>query len=153
MKERIIVAAIFLLGSFAVNAGEIYYCVKNGKKIMSDQSCDKFDASEQKHVYTENMPPLNISQGLTQNQINKVRLIDEANRQQALIDEHQRIANQRQAQLQQLNDKNTCMALENRKKQILSAQRAPNNISSLNYYQEELRKTNDELYRLHCKTL
>lgn len=153
MQKPATLAAILILASLTAHADAIYYCNKNGKKIVTDRPCEEFGAQEKRRINPQDLPPLSTSQGLRPDQIEQARQIDQRNQQQAQIDEQQRQAMQRQAQAQQGQKSQICASLESHKQSLIAAQRMPNSMQTLNYYREELRKVNDELYARRCETL
>jgi len=152
MKKHAILAAGLLLASFLADANAIYYCSKNGKKIISDLPCQNQDAEEHKRVYGQNVAPIETSQGLRSAQTDQGRQMDPRAQQQAQPDEQLR-----QVKLQQRNEqvekKRVCAGLEARKQNYTAAQRAPNSTQMLDWYREQLRGVNDELYSRNCETL
>lgn len=153
MQKLAILAVILSLASFSANADAIYYCNKNGKKIVTDRPCEDLGAQEKKRINPEDLPPLSTSRGLTANQIEQSKQIDQRYHQQSQIDDQQRQIKQQAAQSQKANNKAVCVSLDRQKQSIISAQRAPNSGAMHDYYREQRRKIDDEIYRLGCETM
>jgi hypothetical protein len=141
---------IFLLFGTAfavtVSAQSIYYCTKNGKKIVTDQPCENHGASQSKRVDYQEMPPLTITQGLTDSEKRKGQALTERlNREDRQYLQAKKYE-QAKLQSQKSNNERVCSELWRYKEQIVSHLR----YRSTDYWNSEHRRVNDEIYRREC---
>jgi len=153
MRTRVVLLAILIFSSVTVSADVIYYCTKDGKKLVTDKPCQELGAQEKKRVNAEDLRPLNTTRGLTQGDLNRSQEIDDRLDRRNQADAENREERRAQAQVEQAQGKAACSGLEQEKKNIVVAQRSPLSSQAQDYYRERLRWVNDELYRLNCETL
>lgn len=134
----------------AISSAEtIFYCMRDGRKVISDQPCADQKAREVKRIDGADLPPINTSKALSTSDRQRARDFDA--RQQQEDEQNRQNEAQRQNQAQQSaaasQDKAAyCDLLYRRKADIVSAQRFRSS-DSLN---EEHKRVNDEIYRLRC---
>ncbi|MDR2113626.1 MAG: hypothetical protein LBQ62_11125 [Candidatus Accumulibacter sp.] len=142
------VFAVFLClsSSVALPQSIIYHCMKDGKKLVSDQPCEKFGSEEKKRVRSSQMPPLNTAQGLTKNERKHGQAVTDRLRneewQRRAIREYQ----ESEAAEERKRNEKKCSDLWYYKEQIINQQRRKND----EYWNEEHRKVNDEIFHLNC---
>jgi hypothetical protein len=148
MLFRKVLFAVFLgvFSSAALSQYVIYHCVKNGKKIVSDQKCEDQGAAETKRVNAQDMPPVNTTQVLTNDQrwegyYLKNRL-NSADREFLDQRQHDRAV----AAQSKRDNEEACKSLWREKDRIIAQQRTHSN----DHLNRRHREINDEIYRLNC---
>lgn len=156
MEKRLIAIALLLLAQTA-NAQGIYYCTKNGKKIMTDTPCSTHDAKHEKYVATVDMSPPNTVQMLTPQDYQRAQqsVLSEQTQRQHAAAEEQRLTRQReqQASAEAANKKARCLDLEQQKQNIVSQQRAPQSGSSHDWLRTQRQKIESLIYSQGCDTM
>ncbi|MFT3959969.1 hypothetical protein [Propionivibrio sp.] len=135
-----------LFSSAALSQSAIYHCVKNGKKIFSDQRCEEQGANETKRVNAQDMPPVNTTQVLTNDQRQQGQYLKDRLNSADRQFQDQRERDRREAAKVKRDNEKTCKLLWEEKKQIIDWQRTRNS-DELN---RRHREVNDEIYRLKC---
>ena len=144
MKYSLIIIFGAMIG--AANAQTVYYCNKAGKKIITDQPCDKHGAAQTKSVTSQEMPPLNVSQGLSQKEKQKGQAVTERLKREDSQFQQEREQQKARDQEQRRNNERVCAQLWRYKERIIAQQRAMNS----EYWNSEHRRVNDEIYRREC---
>lgn len=143
MKKWVLSVLFTFYSVAALSQSTFYHCTKGGKKIISDQPCQEQGATETKRVNSKDLPPLNTTQGMSQEQRQKTvegwqnqRLADERQRQQAVS----------QAARQDQGKQRQCDDLWKEKQSIVAQQRRGNN----QWLNDQHRRVNDRMYELKC---
>lgn len=138
-----------LLFSTVVNAQTIYVCDKAGKRIMSDQPCDKLGATIN-HIRTpESYAPLTTVVGLTPGQQQKSNEIKFRHDQNEAKWKAEREASRRATERADAENSVICNRLNTEKINIVSQLRQ----NSTQWLNDRHRQVNDEMYQRRCKTL
>ena len=140
IHKLIIVLAVLVVNSSG--AQTIYYCVKNGKKVVSNQSCEDQGAVQKKRVDPQDAPPMNITQPIKPSQIKQ-------NREQDRQDPQVVTFGQKGKSHLSSSEQDRCDKLWQRKLETIEDQRRMNN----DWLTAEHKRINDELYALRCETL
>lgn len=148
MKTGLIFAATLLVTQ-AANADGIYYCTKNGKKIMTDQPCQNLGANQSKYTAYENLQPLNTMAPPSHNAIQRAKEFDQEQTRRQPDQGNQ----QRQASVQAEQNKAQCRELEQQKQAIVAQQRMPQQGSMHDYLRRQREGVDAEIYRRQCETL
>ena len=149
MKRLSILLLAFGFQTGVVNAQTLYHCIKSGKKVFTDQPCEVQGATQQKRVDYQDLPPVNTSRSLTQNEINRSQQLGERLNAERQADERQRQKLIAKAQEEERTNQWACNQLEAQKKRVISRQRQ----YSTDALNEEHKRINDEMYARKCKTL
>ncbi|WP_263770054.1 hypothetical protein [Propionivibrio soli] len=149
MNWRCILVLVMLLCSGSACAQEvIYHCLKDGRKMVTDQPCADLGAQERKRVNTSDMPPLNTSQGLSveerqREQGIRERLYREGQQYEQIREQQKAVAAAEERERVRL-----CDSLWRQKKAVIAQQRA----YSSDYWNERHRIVNDRIYELNCSS-
>ena len=134
----------------------MFYCTKDGKKIISDRTCEIHAAREQKRIDGRDLPPLNVTQELTQGQKDEAKSLDARMKKQAQVrDDQQRKEEEQAAGLQKkqkMQDQNirTCLGLEKKRYGLIEALQEKNP-PYLNSLKAGLADTENEMRRVGCE--
>ena len=156
MRNLIVLTAIITIAIFSARAETVFYCTKDGKKIISDRPCEIHAAREQKRIDGQDLPPLSVTQELTQGQKDEAKSLDARMKKQAQVrDDQQRKEEERaadQQKKQKMQDLNIrrCLGLERKRYGLIEAlqEKNPTNINSL---KAVLADTENEMRRVGCE--
>lgn len=143
---RIITAVAAALLSITATAQTIHVCQKDGKQIMTDQTCDKIGAETKAVRPPASFEPLNTYIGVTETErqrLAEIKARHEAAEQQW---QAQRDTARIKSQAATANKDATCKGLVAEKDQVVAALRH----NSTQFLNDRHRRINDEIYRLNC---
>ncbi|MDR1934012.1 MAG: hypothetical protein LBS49_00200 [Candidatus Accumulibacter sp.] len=146
-RKLLFIAAFCAFGSAAPAQQIIYYCVKDGNKLISNKPCAELAATESKRVNAEDLPPLSTMPGLSDNERQRGKTLSERldrNDPQAPREPQAR-AEAEASEDQTVNEKK-CADLQYYKEHIVALQRAVNN----DWLNSEHRRVNEDMSRLNC---
>lgn len=148
--KNLSIAISLLLACQVANASGVYYCAKDGRKIMTDQPCDSLGANQKKYIRYDEFRPLSTMESPT-----------ERDKQQADRFYHEEQNRRRpdsgyrpqQANVEAEQNKAQCHQLEQQKQAIIAQQRMPQQGSMHDYLRRQREGVDTEIYRRKCETL
>ncbi len=145
-KKKLFAVVLCFLSHAALSQGVIYHCVKDGKKILSDQPCPVFGSNETKRIRYVDLPPVNTVQPVTPEQRVQSQKVTERINVEEVQARQKREYEQAKAEEDKRLVEKQCADLWRYKDSIVAQQRRGNN----DWWNSEHRRVNDEIYRLKC---
>jgi hypothetical protein len=123
-----------------------YHCTKDGKKLVTDRPCERFGATENKRINANDMPPLNTSKSLSENEKRQGQVVTDRLNQSGREHIQQRTYEKQKAAEEKKITEKKCADLWRYKQELVEKQRKRNS----EWLNKEFRRVNDEIFRLNC---
>jgi hypothetical protein len=141
-------ASLFLLAS-VVSAQDIHVCMKDGKKIMTDQPCERIGAVTKQIRTPDSFRPLTVIGGVTPGERQLMQQYKARDAAENALWEADRARDREAARQQAAANQRRCDQLNAEKNNIVVQLRQ----NSTQWLNDRHRAVNDEMYRLNCQTL